>query len=356
MTTLFYFDGLSSKAYACKIDIRSEQVHIQLDESLKIISWVRADITNFELTGNSLTIKHGPFPQETLEINGSDAVDFFALLSKDNLRSKSKVYWFKNTKTIVFSSILAFIGLCFISYFYLIPWLGEKAVYLIPKEAEVQLGQSIAATVRSSEVVDEEATLAANAFLNELKASEDYKINVTVVKSSTVNAFALPGGQLFIYSGIVDKMQNYEEFSALLAHEITHVTHQHSLKSLGRTAASSIFISALFGDVSGVTSGILDQANQIKQLSYSRELEIQADTEGVKWMVKNHISPKGMLDLMEILNAQHDNTADFMKYLSTHPETNERIKTLKNTKEIKYTYKQNDELVRLFAKLKQSLE
>jgi predicted Zn-dependent protease len=59
---------------------------------------------------------------------------------------------------------------------------------------------------------------------------------------------------------------------------------------------------------------------------------------------------------MEILNSQHDSTADFMKYLSTHPETNERIKTLKNTKEIKYTYKQNDELVRLFAKLKQSLE
>ena len=356
MTTLFYFDGLSSKAYACKIDIRSQQVHIQLDESLKIITWERSEITNFELTGNSLTIKHGAFPQETLEINGSDAVDFFALLSKDNLRSKSKVYWFKNTKTVVISSIFAFIGFCFLTYFYLIPWLGEKAIYLIPKDAEVQLGESIAASIRSTEVVDKQATLAANEFLIEINARDNYKINLTVVKSETVNAFALPGGQLFIYTGIIDKMQNYEEFSALLAHEITHVTHQHSLKSLGRTAASSIFIAALFGDVSGVTSGILDQANQIKQLTYSRELETQADTEGVKWMVKNHINPKGMLDLMEILNAQQDSTPDFMKYLSTHPETNERIKTLKNTKEIKYTYKQNEELVRLFAKLKQSLE
>lgn len=353
MNTKFYFDGQSSRSHPCKIDIRADKVYIQLDENLKIICWERRDITNFELTGNTLIIKHGIFPQETLEINGSNAVDFFALLSKDNLRSKTKIYWFKNTKTVVISSILAFIAFCFFAYLYVIPWLGEKAIYLIPKEVEVQMGESIASTFRNTEVVDEQATLAANEFLSQLKTSKEYKIHLTVIKSETVNAFALPGGQIFIYSGIIDKMKSYEEFSALLAHEITHVTHQHSLKSLGRSAASSIFIASLFGDVSGITAGILDQANQIKQLTYSRELETQADTEGVKWMVKNQISPKGMLNLMEILNKEQEQAPKFMKYLSTHPETIERIHTLKRSKDIKRSFEQNNELARLFAKLKQ---
>lgn len=352
MNTLFYFDGQSSRAYSCKIDKRKDQVYIQLDEDHKIICWEKTNITNFELTGTTLIIKHGNFPQETLEINGKNAVDFFALLSKDNLRSQSKVYWFKNTKTVVISSIFAFTGFCIVAYLYLIPWMGEKAVYLIPKDAEIQLGKSIASSFRNAEVVDGNATLVANEFLSQLKASKDYNINLTVIKSETVNAFALPGGQIFIYSGIIDKMNNYEEFTALLAHEITHVTHHHSLKSLGRSAASSIFIASLFGDVTGVTAGILDQANQIKQLTYSRELETQADLEGVKWMVNNQISPKGMLDLMEILSKEQDQAPKFMKYLSTHPETNERIKTLKYSKEIALTFKQNDELIGLFAKIK----
>jgi len=176
------------------------------------------------------------------------------------------------------------------------------------------------------------------------------------VNSPTVNAFALPGGQIFVYSGIIDKMKNYNELVALLSHEITHVTHQHSLKSLGRSAAAAIFISGLFVDISGISAGILDQANQLKQLRYSRELETEADQHGVDFMIKYKVSPEGMISLMQILDAEGEKQDGFMKYLSTHPETRERIHALKSNNRISANFKENLSLKAIFSDIKQSIK
>jgi predicted Zn-dependent protease len=236
-----------------------------------------------------------------------------------------------------------------------IPWLGEKATLLVPKETEIQLGESIASNFKQTEQVNEKASDLVNKLLDSLQVSENYPIHVTVVNSPIINAFALPGGQIFVYSGIIEKMESYEELVALLGHEITHVTHQHSLKSLGRSAATSIFISSLFGDISGISAGILDQANQIKQLRYSRELETEADVHGVSFMRKYKVSPDGMIRLMKILDSEGEKMDGFMKYLSTHPETKERIKILKSDSSSYIKFKEKKSLETLFNQIKKSI-
>jgi predicted Zn-dependent protease len=238
----------------------------------------------------------------------------------------------------------------------LIPWLGEKATLLVPKHTEIELGASIAENLKQTEEINVASSKLLNQFIDSLYVKESYPINITVVNSPTVNAFALPGGHIFVYTGIIDKMKNYNELVALLSHEITHVTHQHSLKSLGRSAATSIFISGLFGDISGISAGILDQASQLKQLRYSRELETEADQHGVDFMIKYKVSPDGMISLMQILDAEGEKQDGFMNYLSTHPETKERINTLKSNDRIRTNFKENQSLKAIFSDIKQSIK
>ncbi len=177
-----------------------------------------------------------------------------------------------------------------------------------------------------------------------------------MIESEEINAFALPGGKIFVYSEIIKNLNTYEEFAALLGHEISHVSNQHSLKSICRTTASSLLIVCLFGDASGISSGILQQADQFKQLDYSRELETQADDKGYELMLQNKISPKGMLDLLNLLKEESKDMPDFMKYLSSHPETIERIKNIESKKDVSTRFDENQELKSLFEKMKSHLD
>ena len=356
MEHILYFDGLSSRAWTCKIDVRNEEILIQIDETLKIISWRIKDLISKELTGSTLTLKYGKFPHETIEIKGERALDFYELIAENSIRGKSNLLWYRKKTSVIITLIFSFVLLCFLSYWTLIPWLGEKATLLVPKDTEIQLGASIAENFKQTEEINKESSKLLNKFIDSLYVKETYPINITVVNSPTVNAFALPGGHIFVYSGIIGKMKNYNELVALLSHEITHVTHQHSLKSLGRSAATSIFISALFGDISGISAGILDQANQLKQLRFSRELETEADQHGVDFMVKYKVNPMGMINLMQILDAEGEKQDGFMKYLSTHPETKERINALKANDRISENFKENQSLKAIFSDIKQSIK
>lgn len=356
MEHILYFDGLSSRAWTCKIDVRDEEILIQIDDTLKIISWKIKDIISKELTGSTLTLKYGKFPHETIEIKGEKALDFYELIAKHTLRGKSNLFWYRKKTLVIITLIFSFVLLCFLSYWNLIPWLGEKATLLVPRDTEIQLGASIAENFKQTEEVNEESSKLVNQLLDSLHVKEAYPIQITVINSETVNAFALPGGQIFVYSGIIDKMKNYNELVALLSHEITHVTHQHSLKSLGRSAATSIFISGLFGDISGISAGILDQASQLKQLRYSRELETEADQHGVDFMIKYKVSPAGMISLMQILDAEGEKQDGFMKYLSTHPETKERIRTLNSNERVELEFKEKQELKTIFNEIKRSIK
>jgi predicted Zn-dependent protease len=225
----------------------------------------------------------------------------------------------------------------------------------VPIETEVRLGESIAGMYEEQGEVNDSASYYVGEFVKRLDLDDTYKIDVKVLESKDINAFALPGGKIFIYSGIIDKMSSYEELVALLGHEVTHVTNRHSLKSICRSAATSIFIASLFGDVTGVSSGILSQADEFRQLHYSRELETEADANGVNLMVQNKVSPQGMIDLLELLKNESVEMPQFMKYLSTHPDTDSRINNVFTNPEAKTIFPENEKFRQLFIKLKRCI-
>ena len=146
------------------------------------------------------------------------------------------------------------------------------------------------------------------------------------MSDTIVNAFAFPGGHLVVYSGILNKMNRPEELIALLSHESTHVNKRHSLKSIVSQLGVAVLLSVVTANTGGLSKTVINNADMLRVLSYSRELETEADEGGMKLMVSNQIDPNGMRWLMEDLKKSNKEIPFGISFLSTHPMTEERIK------------------------------
>lgn len=356
MDNNIYFDGKTAQSHDCAVGFYDSTIHITLLQNQNMIIWDKSHISDFTLKNDVLIIKYGNFPHQTLECRGESSSIYYNKLAANRIDKKAEGFWAKNFNKIAIALCVIFIATCFAGYFIILPWAGEKSATLIPKDIEESLGDNLYESILQSSTEEDSATFYANKFISKLKVNSDYDIQVTVVESEQINAFALPGGHIFIYSEIIKQANSYEEFAALLSHEISHVTYQHSLKSICRSAASSFFIAFLFGDVTGISSGILQQANEFKQLHYSRELETQADDKGYEMMIQNNISPKGMIDLLTLLKNQSDDMDEMTKYFSTHPETEERIKNIQSKPLASKKFEQSEDLKMIFNTIKSHLD
>lgn len=202
-----------------------------------------------------------------------------------------------------------------------LPWIGEKVATLMPKKTEIELGNKYFESFKATAKVDTAKTRLANKIFEIVNYKSEYPLHITVVDDSIKNAFAMPGGHIVVYTKIINDMKSAEEFVALIAHESTHVSKRHSTRAIGRNAAFSLMIYWLIGDFD-MLSGI---SSQFLEMSYSRELETEADLVGMQLMVDNKINPQGMIELFHNLQKEETVMNGSMKYLSSHPLTNDRI-------------------------------
>jgi beta-barrel assembly-enhancing protease len=167
-----------------------------------------------------------------------------------------------------------------------------------------------------------------------------------------MNAFALPDGSIVVYTGIIDSMKDYEELAGLIGHEVAHVNHRHSMKMLCRNLSGYLFISAILGDANGVMAVLGENVNTLQSLSFSREFEREADTEGFKIVTSNEVNPKGMSTLFKRL--QNEKTISIPEFLSSHPVTKDRIRHIDEMIKTKpFQSKDNSKLSLLFQRIKE---
>jgi len=164
-----------------------------------------------------------------------------------------------------------------------------------------------------------------------------------VVDSSVINAFALPGGKVFMSRGLMAEMTNEAQLAGVLGHEIGHVTAQH----IGQQMSQRMVVSGVL-----IGLGVAAQASEedwvkvlgagagaggtLYLLSFGRDQEIQADTLGVRYMAKAGYNPVGQLQVMEILAKASGGGAGQLEILSTHPLPKTRISHLE--KELEQSY------------------
>jgi Zn-dependent protease with chaperone function len=163
-------------------------------------------------------------------------------------------------------------------------------------------------------------------------------VKVGIVDEPVDNAYAFPGGYIFVYTGLLEKMHSSEELAGILAHEIEHVEKRHVMESLIKAAMFTGMLNLMAGDVSGVLLVDPSTAAQIFGLRLSRDMEAEADEGSLKRLEFSHISPTGMIDFFTRIGAK-DSKLDSLAFLSTHPITSERLKRFKSAPKTKSTPK-----------------
>lgn len=218
----------------------------------------------------------------------------------------------------------------------LLLWLGSDAmvqvvVDRIPIEWERMLGEAARAQFLAAQsVVKGGPAVAAveeiTTRLAEQAPGNPYQFQVTVVRSDLVNAFALPGGYVIVFTGLLKKAEGPEEVAGVLGHELSHVLLRHGVSRIVKTVGVMAIVSILIGDQQG-GGGLAKQLGvDLLTLKFSREQETEADLEGLRLLHRAKIDPQGMITFFDRLS---ENDTLQIELLSTHPMSGSRAELLK---------------------------
>jgi Zn-dependent protease with chaperone function len=150
-------------------------------------------------------------------------------------------------------------------------------------------------------------------------------IRAEVLDTKVPNAFALPGGKVYLFSGLLKKAENPDEIAGVLAHELGHVSHRDNTRNLIYSGGTSFLIGLLFGDVTG-SGALIFASRSMVSASYTREAEQNADDFSISVMHRLGRPTKPMGELIfRITGNQADSPLSF---LANHPLTEDRLKHL----------------------------
>ena len=157
-----------------------------------------------------------------------------------------------------------------------------------------------------------------------------------ILDSADLNAFALPGGYVYIFSGLFNRL-NETEIAGVLAHEIAHVTAKHAVKRMQTALGYPVLLglaAVSFGqknpEILQQISGVSGVVFNLLSAGYGRQEEILADKLGVKYMILAGYAPQGMVRVLEILKEEKGPSGSVFEILSNHPRMEERIKKAKD--------------------------
>ena len=206
----------------------------------------------------------------------------------------------------------------------------------ISQQQEVQMGAQYAAQIDEQLplVTDPEVNRYVNVLgdsLARLADSRDLDWTFRVVDASEVNAFAVPGGFIYINRGLLERTQNMSQVAGVLGHEIAHVTERHSVKQMQKAQGANIGVTLaciLTNVCGGQAAGtLINVAGTAVFARFSRQDEAEADREGVRNVVRAGIHPEGIPEMFEILMAERQsNPSGLEAWFLTHPLEEDRVR------------------------------
>jgi predicted Zn-dependent protease len=222
------------------------------------------------------------------------------------------------------------------------PVTGEKQKVNLTPEQEVAMGMQSAPQMAAEfgglyqdANVQQQVKRVGQKLVNGTEAARSpYKFDFHVLADTrTINAFALPGGQIFITAALLEKLSSEDQLAGVLGHEIGHVIGRHSAEQMasaellqGLAGAATV---ALSDPSSGNSSAYMAQyiANMVN-MKYGRDDELESDDFGVKYMIETGYNPNEMLEVMRILAEASGGNAP-AEFASTHPSPANRIEKIK---------------------------
>jgi predicted Zn-dependent protease len=213
---------------------------------------------------------------------------------------------------------------------------ANAIVSQVPPDVDATIGKTAGEAMRAQHSMGGEPTMEEKARVDrvfeELRSAltdEEKRIlvapRITVLKDEQVNAFALPGGEVFVLTGLLDRTKSDDaQLRGVLAHEIGHAVRRHGVRSLVRNGIFGLTIIFVTGDLNDITATLIAGASQLDTLSYSRSMEEEADEFGVNVLARRKEDPEGLARFLESLETQ-----PVPQFLSTHPDSKERAKAIR---------------------------
>jgi predicted Zn-dependent protease len=159
----------------------------------------------------------------------------------------------------------------------------------------------------------------------------EFDYTFKVVEDDSVNAFAIPGGHIYVHTGLIKAAQNEAELAGVMAHEINHAVARHGTRAMTQQYGYSLVMRLVLGENPGMLSQLAASLfGKAGQMSYSRGMEAQADYLAVSTMAKTGVNPQGLISFFEKLQgAEARAPGTVEKFFSSHPVTGDRIAEVK---------------------------
>jgi len=208
---------------------------------------------------------------------------------------------------------------------------GKKAVIFISTEQEVSIGKQMA-----GEVAKEYKTLPDTVVQNyvsrvgqklvQVSDRKDLEYHFTVIDSKEINAFAMPGGYIYIYTGLLKLMESEAELAGVLGHEVGHIVARHGVRRLQQVIGLNILLDIALGKSSEAVKQGVSVGIGLMLQGFSRENELEADYDAIFYMSRASYNPHGMVDLLKKLdNLDKSGKNVIEKLAADHPPTIRRI-------------------------------
>lgn len=206
---------------------------------------------------------------------------------------------------------------------------------VVSTQQEVQLGTQYAQQINAQLPIMRDANV--NSYINSLGNSlarvadnRNLSWRFYVVDSREVNAFAVPGGFVYVNRGLIERARTMNQLAGAMAHEIAHVTQRHSVEQMAQAqrADAGLTLACILTSVcqSGAASAAIQVSGSALFAKFSRDDESEADRYGVQYLVAAGIDPRGMVDMFQtLLNERRSRPTAVDAWFRTHPLEEDRI-------------------------------
>ena len=318
-----YFDGMSSRRHLVTLAF-NDQLELQ-EDGPTLAAWSFADIRRADSPSGALRVTCLTAPAlARLEIR--DAAVAAELISRC-ARLDENIPGRHGVARIVGWSLAATVSIVAVVLFG-VPLAADRLAPLVPQALERRLGDVAEGQVRTlfggKTCNNASGQAAFTKLVDAIRESTglDTSIQSQVLATPVPNAFALPGGRVYLFSGLLAKAENADEIAGILAHELGHLSHRDGTRNLIYNGGTSFLIGLLFGDITG-SGALIFASRSLVTASYSREAEQNADTFAIDAMHRLGRSPKPMGELMFRVTGKEGDRS--LSILSNHPLTEDRV-------------------------------
>jgi predicted Zn-dependent protease len=331
-----FFDGASSARRPVLVELASDGLVVRDAEERDMLArWPYDELDHLAAPEGVLRLAHAGAKQlARLEVRDpalAHAIDE-ASIPVDRTGAAER----RSRLKVIGWSVAATVALV-VGGVYGVPALADRIAPLVPLSVERWLGEAVETQARK--LLDKgtsdrpfecgagdgeaagRAALAKLVGKLEAAAKLPIPLNAKAVRRSEANAVALPGGNIYVFQGMIEKSERPDELAGVIAHEIGHVAHRDGTRSILQAAGVSFLFGMLLGDFVGGTAVVIG-ARAVLQSSYSREVESAADRFGVELMARAGGDPRALgVVLDRIAGANHPG----MQILLDHPDTKARV-------------------------------